>query len=49
MNRIYLHDKLLNVQILGIGYAWLDTGTIDSLVDATEFIQMLTRNKNIRS
>ncbi len=48
INSIYLHDKSLNVQILGRGYAWLDTGTIDSLVDATEFIQMLEKRQGIK-
>ena len=37
LNRFYLEDGTLNVQLLGRGYAWLDTGTMDSLVDAADF------------
>lgn len=39
LNRMYLEDGTLNVKLLGRGYAWLDTGTMDSLVEAAEFVQ----------
>ncbi len=35
---MYLNEELLDVQLLGRGYAWLDTGTMDSLVEAAEFV-----------
>ena len=41
LNRMYLEDGTLNVKILGRGYAWLDTGTMDSLVEASDFIKMV--------
>lgn len=40
LNRIYLEEGSLNVTTLGRGYAWLDTGTIDSLYEAAEFIRV---------
>lgn len=39
LNRIYFDDGSLNVQTLGRGYAWLDTGTMDSLYEAGEFVR----------
>jgi len=39
LNRFYLEDGSLNVQLLGRGYAWLDTGTMDSLAEATNFVR----------
>lgn len=39
LNRLYLMDNSLNVKILGRGYAWLDTGTMDSLAQATDFVR----------
>lgn len=41
LNRMYLDDGSLNVITLGRGYAWLDTGTMDSLADATEFVRVI--------
>ena len=41
LNRIYLEEGTLNVISLGRGYAWLDTGTVDSLAEATEFIRVI--------
>lgn len=41
LNRIYLEEGLLNVITLGRGYAWLDTGTVDSLAEATEFVRVI--------
>ena len=48
LNRLYLEDGTLNVQLLGRGYAWLDTGTMDSLVEASDFIQMVEKRQGIQ-
>lgn len=45
---MYLEDDSLNVKLLGRGFAWLDTGTVDSLVDAAEFVQMVEKRQNIK-
>ena len=47
LNEIYLNDKNLDVQLLGRGFAWLDTGTMDSLVEASEFVQMISKRQGI--
>ncbi len=47
LNEMYLNDGLLDVQLLGRGYAWLDTGTMDSLSDATNFVQMIQKRQSI--
>ncbi|MDR1892836.1 MAG: glucose-1-phosphate thymidylyltransferase RfbA [Oscillospiraceae bacterium] len=47
LNRIYLEHDALSVKLLGRGFTWLDTGTMDSLVDASLFIQLLERKQNI--
>ena len=47
LNEMYLNDRLLGVQLLGRGFAWLDTGTMDSLVDATNFVQMVQNRQGI--
>ena len=44
---MYLKDELLDVQLLGRGFAWLDTGTMDSLVEAADFIQMISQRQGI--
>lgn len=41
LNRIYLEKGLLNVELLGQGFTWLDTGTHESLVDATNFVKTM--------
>ncbi len=41
LNEMYLKDALLDVELLGRGYAWLDTGTMDSLVDAADFVRTI--------
>jgi glucose-1-phosphate thymidylyltransferase len=48
VNRIYLERGQLAVERMGRGYAWLDTGTPDSLMDATSFVRALERRQNIR-
>ncbi|GHU67006.1 hypothetical protein FACS1894184_06100 [Clostridia bacterium] len=47
LNRIYLENGSLNVQLLGRGYAWLDTGTFDSLNDASNFVRMIEQRQGI--
>jgi glucose-1-phosphate thymidylyltransferase len=42
---MYLQDGSLNVVTLGRGYAWLDTGTMDSLFEAAEFVRITERNQ----
>lgn len=48
LNRMYLEDGSLNVITLGRGYAWLDTGTIDSLSDASEFVRVIENRQGIQ-
>ena len=45
LNKIYLEKGKLNVEILGRGFAWLDTGTHDSMLQASNFVQSLEQNK----
>jgi glucose-1-phosphate thymidylyltransferase len=47
LNEMYLNKNMLDVQLLGRGYAWLDTGTMDSLLDAANFIQMIEERQSI--
>lgn len=48
LNRIYLEEDKLNVITLGRGYAWLDTGTVDSLAQATEFVRVVESQEGIQ-
>lgn len=48
LNRLYLEDSTLKVQLLGRGFAWLDTGTMDSLVDAADFVRMIEKRQGIK-
>ena len=48
LNEIYLKDGALDVQLLGRGFAWLDTGTMDSLVEAADFVQMVEKRQGIK-
>lgn len=48
LNRMYLDDGLLDVKTLGRGFAWLDTGTMDSLVEAADFVQMVEKRQGIK-
>ncbi len=47
LNEMYLNDDLLDVQLLGRGFAWLDTGTMDSLVEAADFVRMIAQRQGI--
>lgn len=47
LNRIYLEQGNLNVVTLGRGYAWLDTGTVDTLMDAAEFVKVIEGRQGI--
>ncbi len=47
LNDIYLQNGDLNVQLLGRGFAWLDTGTMDSLVEAADFVRMIEQRQGI--
>lgn len=47
LNRIYLEEGDLDVELLGSGFAWLDTGTMDSLLEASEFVQMMSKRQAI--
>ena len=48
LNEMYLDEGLLDVQLLGRGFAWLDTGTMDSLVEAANFVQMIEKRQGIK-
>ena len=48
LNKIYLAQGILNVEILGRGFAWLDTGTHDSMLQASMFVQAMELNKGVK-
>jgi len=48
VNRVYLKRGVLKVEMLGRGYAWLDTGTFDSLLEAGEFIATVERRQGLK-
>jgi glucose-1-phosphate thymidylyltransferase len=48
LNRLYLEQGQLSVEIMGRGYAWLDTGTHDSLLDASQFIATLEQRQGLK-
>ena len=48
LNEMYLNQGELDVQLLGRGFAWLDTGTMDSLVEAADFVQMVEKRQGIK-
>ena len=47
LNEMYLKDGTLDVQLLGRGFAWLDTGTMDSLLEASDFVRMIQSRQSI--
>nr|WP_305080681.1 glucose-1-phosphate thymidylyltransferase RfbA [Microbulbifer sediminum] len=48
LNRIYLEQGLLNVELMGRGSAWLDTGTHDNLLDAAHYVQTIERRQGLK-
>lgn len=48
LNRLYLDQGKLNVEIMGRGYAWLDTGTHDSLLEAGQFIATIEKRQGLK-
>ena len=48
LNEIYLNEGKLDVELLGRGFAWLDTGTMDSLVDAADFVRMIEARQGVK-
>ena len=48
LNRLYLDQQKLNVEIMGRGFAWLDTGTHDSLLEASHFIATLENRQGLK-
>lgn len=48
LNEMYLHEDKLDVQLLGRGFAWLDTGTFDSLNEASDFVRMIQARQGIQ-
>lgn len=47
LNELYLNDGNLDVQVLGRGFAWLDTGTMDSLADASDFVRVIQKRQGV--
>lgn len=48
LNDMYLNEGKLDARLLGRGFAWLDTGTMDSLVDATLYVQMIEKRQGVK-
>lgn len=48
LNEMYLHQDKLDVQLMGRGYAWLDTGTMESLLEAAEFVHMVEKRQSVK-
>lgn len=48
LNDMYLQDDLLDVQLMGRGFAWLDTGTMESLLEAAEFVHMVEKRQSVK-
>ncbi|MBE6741309.1 MAG: glucose-1-phosphate thymidylyltransferase RfbA [Ruminococcaceae bacterium] len=48
LNRVFLESGELDVKLLGRGFAWLDTGTMESLIDAADFVQTIQKQQGIR-
>ena len=48
LNDLYLQQDKLDVQLLGRGFAWLDTGTMESLLEAAEFVHMIEKRQGVK-
>ena len=48
LNQMYLDRMLLDVELMGRGYAWLDTGTVESLLDAAKFVHMIEERQGMK-
>lgn len=48
LNEMYMEDGLLDVQLLSRGFAWLDTGTVDSLSDAADFVRVVQKRQGVQ-
>lgn len=48
LNQLYLEKGLLDVKLMGRGFAWLDTGTMDSLLEAAEFVHIVERRQGVK-
>ena len=48
INQMYLHEERLTVELMGRGYAWLDTGTHESLLEASTFIEIIERRQGLK-
>lgn len=48
LNDMYLQEEKLNVRLFGRGFAWLDTGTMDSLLEAADFVRMIEKRQSIK-
>ena len=47
LNNLYLKDRKLKVKLLDTGFVWMDTGTFDSMMEASEYVQMISRHQNL--
>ena len=48
LNKLYLEEKQLNVQLLGRGFAWLDTGTHENLLEASNYVETIENRQGLK-